>query len=152
MLPREMFYFWGSETLFPIHFERSFYKNKIKTNQNFIVYPIQLSFLHKKRKTKTWVLWVHSYVIKTGLLFLTNFLLKAHFQNYYANKLIWRYVFQAVRKTRSTCFIGSKINNVLLPYVLNQIEHCCSCFKHYLISASKRVRLIVFLARWMKCE
>ena len=41
-----------------------------------------------------------------------------------------RNVFEAVQKTRSTCFIGSKTSRLLLV-VLNPIKHSCSFFKHY---------------------
>ena len=40
-------------------------------------------------------------------------------------------VFEAVQKTRSTCFIGSKTTRLRLV-VLNPIKHSCSFFKHYL--------------------
>ena len=40
-------------------------------------------------------------------------------------------VFEAVQKTRSTCFIGSKTTRLCLM-VLNLIKHSCSFFKHYL--------------------
>ena len=40
-------------------------------------------------------------------------------------------VFEAVQKTRSTCFIGSKTTR-LRNVVLNPIKHSCSFFKHYL--------------------
>ena len=40
-------------------------------------------------------------------------------------------VFEAVQKTRSTCFIGSKTTRLHLV-VLNPIKHSCSFFKHYL--------------------
>ena len=40
-------------------------------------------------------------------------------------------VFEAVQKTRSTCFIGSKTTRLRLG-VLNPIKHSCSFFKHYL--------------------
>ena len=33
---------------------------------------------------------------------------KVNFQNYFANKLIRWFVFEAVQNTRSTCFMGSK--------------------------------------------
>ena len=36
-----------------------------------------------------------------------------------------------VKKTRSTCFVTSKITRLRLV-VLNAIKHCCSFFKHYL--------------------
>ena len=39
-------------------------------------------------------------------------------------------VFEAVQKTRSTCFIGSKTTRLHLV-VLNPIKHSCSFFKHY---------------------
>ena len=39
-------------------------------------------------------------------------------------------VFEAVQRTRSTCFIGSK-NTIRLVF-LNPIKHCCSFFKHYI--------------------
>ena len=38
-------------------------------------------------------------------------------------------VFEAVQKTRSTCFIGSKTTRLRLV-VLNPIKHSCSFFKH----------------------
>ena len=40
-------------------------------------------------------------------------------------------VFEAVQKTRSTCFIGSKTTRLRLV-VLNPIKHSCSFFKHYI--------------------
>ena len=39
-------------------------------------------------------------------------------------------VFEAVLKTRSTCFIGSKTTRLRLV-VLNPIKHWCSFIKHY---------------------
>ena len=39
-------------------------------------------------------------------------------------------VFEAVQKTRRTCFIGSKTTRLRLV-VLNPIKHSCSFFKHY---------------------
>ena len=39
-------------------------------------------------------------------------------------------VFEAVQKTRSTCFIGSKTTRLRLV-VLTPIKHSCSFFKHY---------------------
>ena len=49
--------------------------------------------------------------------FLAGFYLsnKVNFQNYFANKLIKWFVFEAVQNTR-TCFI----------------KHCCSCYKLYI--------------------
>jgi len=43
-----------------------------------------------------------------------------------------KHVFEAVQKTRSTCFIGSK-NTRLRLVVLNPIKHSCSFLKHYII-------------------
>ena len=43
----------------------------------------------------------------------------------------FRNVFEAVQKSRSTCFIGSKTNRLRLM-VLNPIKHSCSFFKHYI--------------------
>ena len=43
----------------------------------------------------------------------------------------FRNVFEAVQKTRSTCFIGSETTRLRLV-VLNLIKHSCSFFKHYL--------------------
>ena len=43
---------------------------------------------------------------------------------------LWN-VFEAVQKTRSTCFIVSE-NTRLRLVLLNQIKHCCSFFKHYI--------------------
>ena len=42
--------------------------------------------------------------------FLAGFYLsnKVNFQNYYANKVIKWFVFEAIQITRSRCFIGSK--------------------------------------------
>ena len=40
-------------------------------------------------------------------------------------------VFEAVQKTRSTCFIGSKTTRLRLV-VLNPMKHSCSFFKHYM--------------------
>ena len=40
-------------------------------------------------------------------------------------------VFEAVEKTRSTCFLGSKTTRLRLV-VLNPIKHSCSFFKHCL--------------------
>ena len=42
-----------------------------------------------------------------------------------------RNVFEAVQKTRGTCFIGSKTTQMRLV-VLNPIKNSCSFFKHYL--------------------
>ena len=42
-------------------------------------------------------------------------------------------VFEAVQKTRSMCFIGSKTTRLRLV-VLNPIKHSCSFFKHYVTS------------------
>ena len=42
----------------------------------------------------------------------------------------FRLVFEAVKKTRSTCFIGSKSIRLRLV-LLNPIKHCCSFFKQY---------------------
>ena len=39
------------------------------------------------------------------LVYVSN---KVNFQNFFANKLIKWFVFEAVQNTRSTCFIGSK--------------------------------------------
>ena len=44
-----------------------------------------------------------------------------------------RNVFEAVQKTCTTCFIGSKTTRLRLV-VLNPIKHSCSFFKHYLTS------------------
>ena len=40
-------------------------------------------------------------------------------------------VFEAVQKTRSMCFIGSKTTRLCLV-VLNRIKHSCLFFKHYM--------------------
>ena len=40
--------------------------------------------------------------------------------------------FEAVQRTRSTCFIGSKTTRLRLA-VLNPIKHSSSFFKHYLV-------------------
>ena len=45
-------------------------------------------------------------------------------------RFLWN-VFEAVQKTRSTCFIGSKTTRLRLV-ALNLIKHSCSFFKHYL--------------------
>ena len=45
-------------------------------------------------------------------------------------RLLWN-VFEAVQKTRSTCFIGSKTTRLRLV-VLNPIKHSCSFFEHYI--------------------
>ena len=51
---------------------------------------------------------------KDTLAVLDNFLAgfyvsnKVNFQNYFGDKLIKWFVFEAVQNTRSTCFIGSK--------------------------------------------
>ena len=45
-------------------------------------------------------------------------------------RFLWN-VFEAVQKTRSTCFIGFKNTRLRLVF-LNPIKHCCSCFKQYL--------------------
>ena len=52
----------------------------------------------------------------------------------------FRNVFEAVQKTRSTCFIGSKTTQLRLV-VLNLIKHSCSFFKHYI----KQFYVTVFL-------
>ena len=44
-------------------------------------------------------------------------------------RFLWN-VFEAVQKTRSTCFIGFKNTRLRLVF-LNPIKHCCSCFKQY---------------------
>ena len=44
---------------------------------------------------------------------------------------LWN-VFEAVQKTRSTCFIGSKNTRLRLVF-LNPIKHSCSFFKHYIM-------------------
>ena len=44
-------------------------------------------------------------------------------------------VFEAVQKTRSTCFIGSKTTRLRLM-VLNPTKHSCSFFKHYIITVT----------------
>ena len=49
--------------------------------------------------------------------YLTN---KVNFQNYFANKLIKWFIFEAVQNTRSKCFIWYPI------------KHCSSFFKLYL--------------------
>ena len=51
-----------------------------------------------------------------------------------------RNVFEAVQKSRSTCFIGSKTTRLCLM-VLNPIKHSCSFFKHY-IKLSTRIIII----------
>ena len=45
----------------------------------------------------------------------------------------FRNVFEAIQKTRSTYFIGSK-TTLLCLVVLNPIKHSCSFFKHYVNS------------------
>ena len=47
-----------------------------------------------------------------------------------------RNVFEAVQKTRSRGFIGSKTTRLRLV-VLNPIKHSCSFFKHYIIYSSR---------------
>ena len=42
-----------------------------------------------------------------------------------------RNVFEAIQKSRSMCFIGSKTNRLCLV-VLNPIKHSCSFFKQYI--------------------
>ena len=49
-------------------------------------------------------------------------------KNYFANKLIRWFVFEAVQKTRNRCFIGSKTDTRLSPRVLNPMKHCCSVY------------------------
>ena len=51
-----------------------------------------------------------------------------------------RNVFEAVQKTRSTCFIGSKTTRLRLV-VLNTIKYSCSFPKHYLCHSCIRIRL-----------
>ena len=46
-----------------------------------------------------------------------------------------RNVFEAVEKTRSTCFSGSKTTRLRLV-VLNPVKHSRSIFKHYLIKGN----------------
>ena len=46
-----------------------------------------------------------------------------------------RNVFEAVQKTRSTSFIGSKTTRLRLA-VLNPIKHSCSFFKNYVIGCA----------------
>ena len=48
-------------------------------------------------------------------------------------------VFEAVQKTRSTCFIGSKTTWLRLV-VSNPIKHSCSFFKHYLNAETHRLK------------
>ena len=60
-------------------------------------------------------------------------------------RFLWN-VFEAVQKTRSTCFIGFKNTRLRLVF-LNPIKHCCSCFKQYFINL-KIVRLVLNV----KCE
>ena len=45
-----------------------------------------------------------------------------------------KHVFEAVQKTRCTCFIGSKTIRLRLV-VLKPIKHSCSFFKHYVMFA-----------------
>ena len=45
-------------------------------------------------------------------------------------RFLWN-VFEAVQKTRSTCFIGSKTTRLRLV-ALNLIKSSCSFFKHYI--------------------
>ena len=49
-------------------------------------------------------------------------------------RFLWN-VFEAVQKTRSTCFIGFKNTRLRLVF-LNPIKHCCSCFKQYIKHSS----------------
>ena len=51
-----------------------------------------------------------------------------------------RNVFEAVQKTRSMCFIGSKTTRLRLV-VLNPIKHSCSFFKHYQEPMSRSMQL-----------
>ena len=68
-------------------------------------------------------------------------------------------VFEAVQKTRSTCFIGSKTTRLRLV-VLNPIKHSCSFFKHYInvtcrkhhlrgVSKSKYCDLLLEIKNWL---
>ena len=63
-----------------------------------------------------------------------------------------RNVFEAVQKTRSTCFFGSKTTRLRLV-VLNPIKHSCSFFKHYLrlVSAYDR-RLQIAIRSAIVCD
>ena len=55
-----------------------------------------------------------------------------------------RNVFEAVQKTRSTCFIGSKTTRLRLV-VLNPIKHSCSFLKHYItLNQNNVLRKFVF--------
>ena len=45
----------------------------------------------------------------------------------------WGIFLKPFKKTRSTCFIGYKTIQLRLM-VLNPIKHCCSFFKHYIIT------------------
>ena len=57
-----------------------------------------------------------------------------------------RNVLEAVKKTRSTCFIGSKTTRLRLV-VLNPIKHSCSFFKHYIIYHDwKRVKPVTYFS------
>ena len=52
-------------------------------------------------------------------------------------RFLWN-VFEAVQKTRSTCFIGFKNTRLRLVF-LNPIKHCCSCFKQYFIHLRDKI-------------
>ena len=57
---------------------------------------------------------------------------KVNFQNYFANKLIKWFVFEAVQNTRSTCFIRSKTRGDIKPdktLVHARVLNCTSKFK-----------------------
>ena len=58
-------------------------------------------------------------------------------------------VFEAVQKTRSTCFIGSKTTRLRLV-VLNPIKHSCSFFKHY-INECRLLIILMTLNLWFTC-
>ena len=66
--------------------------------------------------------------------FLAGFYIsnKVNFQNYFVNKLIRLFTFEAIQKTRSTCFIGfKKLGYIALCFKPDKT--LLLVFKHYLI-------------------
>ena len=71
------------------------------------------------------------FLINFSLVFISQF----NFQNYFVNKLIRLFTFEAIQKTRSTCFIGfKKLGYIALCFKSDKT--LLLVFKHYLIRVS----------------
>jgi len=107
------------------------------TSRAWALYPINLILISMQcfiRYTDTprdlWILINYH----NNLCFSRMLISNVHKTTIVINSLDARFsknVFEAVQKTRSTCFIGSKTTRLCLV-VLNPIKHSCSFFKHYI--------------------